>query len=281
MKHNTQRAFTLIELLVVISIIALLIAILLPALGAARQTARLMQNATQLRGQHQALVMFGQENKGWYPGINAKGTRFITPAENDSDKFGNTVQARFALIIEGNYVTPEYLISPSETNAEYTHQPYQQGVSPAFRSDNYSYAMLELTNVQPEFQDDTSLGFHRTREWRSENLNGQAIVLGDRLVSYDPSPFVLENYLNIHNGRGGKYIASQVWNDGHAETTSTFIAETVYNGIANDMDNIYARQDNPFGNTQTPASAGGVNTGNCMLIAKNAFVVFKSDGVIE
>ncbi len=69
MKHARPNtlAFTLIELLVVISIIALLVGILLPALGAARKTA---QRAVCLSNQRQigvAMMSYATNNKGLLP----------------------------------------------------------------------------------------------------------------------------------------------------------------------------------------------------------------------
>lgn len=63
-------------------------AILLPALGAARQTARQMTSQTQLRGIHQACVTFAQSNRERYPDE-------LYP------------------LLKGNYFTIEFVVSPT------------------------------------------------------------------------------------------------------------------------------------------------------------------------
>jgi prepilin-type N-terminal cleavage/methylation domain-containing protein/prepilin-type processing-associated H-X9-DG protein len=64
---NRRHAFTLIELLVVISIIALLVGILLPALGAARETAIKASCLSNLRQLTIGFVNYTTDNDGFFP----------------------------------------------------------------------------------------------------------------------------------------------------------------------------------------------------------------------
>ncbi len=62
MTRPCRNAFTLIELLVVIAIIAVLIALLLPALGAMRKTGRQLSCATRMRQVAIAWTIYADEN---------------------------------------------------------------------------------------------------------------------------------------------------------------------------------------------------------------------------
>ncbi len=62
---NSSRAFTLIELLVVVGIIALLVAILLPTLGLARERAKTTKCLANLKGIGTGLVIYHTDNDGY------------------------------------------------------------------------------------------------------------------------------------------------------------------------------------------------------------------------
>lgn len=76
---RVRTGFTLIELLVVVAIIAILVAILMPSLAQARQTAGRLRCGSNLRQIGNAIQMYASENNSVYPPASVDGPN-LTPA---------------------------------------------------------------------------------------------------------------------------------------------------------------------------------------------------------
>jgi prepilin-type N-terminal cleavage/methylation domain-containing protein len=244
-----RKAFTLIELLVVISIIALLIAILLPALGAARTSAQIMQNSTHMRGIHQAFVVYGQDEDEAYPGLTKNGSAIdILPANirgqatSPSGRDGGWPATRLGLIIQGDYISPDYAINPADPFPREAWTFGDNGLDSAgTRLDwrNFSYAFEEYAD---NGGGDGKKNAYKRQQYTINNLNAQTPVVGDRIVTVLNQDYDDPNaYIGVYSDRPGDFKMGLAWSDGHATIENTAEQDTQFGIYRNKNDNIYQR----------------------------------------
>jgi prepilin-type N-terminal cleavage/methylation domain-containing protein len=208
---NRTRAFTLIELLVVVSIIALLIAILLPSLQKARTQTRQLKNSTNLRDIHRGMVLFAEDNNGRFPGVDKKGNPIgLLPNQDEVPSLeagapyegwgndGRSVSVRLAILLNQEYATPEILISPGDKEARepraYGREDTDGDGAPEGQINtygdpggeqtipNFSYAFLGFRRSKAAAELAGKIhDIGRYREWQN-SMSVHAIIATDRVL---------------------------------------------------------------------------------------------------
>jgi prepilin-type N-terminal cleavage/methylation domain-containing protein len=240
------RAFTLIELLVVISIIALLIGILLPALGAARKTANQMKNSTQIRGQQQGCVIYAQSNNTYLPGMTTAGGIQPPPIVNGPD--GSTVGVRYYDLLAGSFISPQLMANPQDSGITLW------STNTVF-STNYSYCMLCITTSVNDAG--------RQAEWR-DNANGAAVLISDRNTVNVSSAQNDANEKSVWVTAVGTWTGSTVFGDNHVafQQSNKLSTTSIYNSVSTTSDNLFV---------STSTSAAADNTSDSTA---NAYMVY-------
>jgi len=101
---TTRRGFSLMELLVVVGIIVLIVAIIFPALGNARQAARMAETQTLLTDLSNAFAQFSTDNRR-NPGVFSE--QLMGAAANASEQGGLTALQNAMLELAGGIVSTD------------------------------------------------------------------------------------------------------------------------------------------------------------------------------
>lgn len=233
---RNNRAFTLIELLVVISIIALLVGILLPALGAARRTAKRSVCASNERQCAIGTIAYATDNKELIPNLNLAGASqdrvgnftafYVTGRAGKAYGLGILYAANYIGAAETFYCpTQEYEAFTWEFYEPYT--PYATGTPPTgggaggdfFRS-GYYFNPNFYTN-HPDPQKARALLATTTRDFED-----------DRVLIIDT---IRDKDSYAHEQEGGGWNGAFI--DGHVEYMSNPDAKAYFEDHPIDLTN--------------------------------------------
>lgn len=286
--HRGTSGFTLIELLVVIAIIALLIGILLPALGQARKIARQIKDGNHVRSLTQACIIWAQNSQDEYPlpsRIDKMNTTLAAQPAGSEQKKDLTRHILSMLVFHGS-CPPEMLVSSAEAGSnvrvsdsyEFDQpsgavQPSQALWDPRLRATPLDLPIGNQSAGDPSNQSyalNTPFGRRRAR-W-SNTFSSTEAVIANRGPCFSmsgsgpsaawglvPGTFGDASVTLLIHGSRVKWEGQVASNDGHVEFCSrsdpenlTFTFSSLPVGQRTAPDNLFINE-----NDQTRAAEGG------------------------
>jgi len=225
-----SKGFTLIELLVVVAIIALLIAILLPSLGKARELANRAACAANITGTIKGMVVYAQDNQDAFPtpgqpsgnGLYTCAAGITGAADPDtslaqcqtlSGASGNVLTAMWMLVLR-QQETPKNLICKSDPAGSSSPSPTTTtGGSPVYYLSPQLNTQISYSIAYPWAAGSGSPVYYPIGGWWKNTTASDMALMSDmnpkngtgnpqRAVGADPAGNVKKVNSGNHNGDG-------------------------------------------------------------------------------
>ncbi|MFI4911918.1 MAG: type II secretion system protein [Sedimentisphaeraceae bacterium JB056] len=227
-----KKGFTLIELLVVISIIAVLMAIMMPALGKVRQMAKLTICKTRLKNLGSATLAYAASNDNKLPiaffqsdaGVYSSTWQSYVMKETDdypaprswvnSEKYGSEIFG-FGFLWQGKYLDDsEIFICPGVKKEEANRESFERNLS-NFDEDyvqrlDAKYSYIPLTKAP--HRSGNSIQYWKTAK-RASDLSGSSAMCMDKMRG------ISDFYHTTGKGSNARPLINICFGDGHIVTS--------------------------------------------------------------